>query len=72
LDEFKLLNLDKIILSKLKETLENIEYCVDYYEASTFGRKSFSMVLNLNKIMLFKNGFKCRNLALKLIQNEKL
>jgi hypothetical protein len=69
--EFKLLNLDDMTLSKLEETLEDIEYSVDCHEASAFGRGFFSMALNLDETMLFKNGIKCRGLALKLTQDEK-
>jgi hypothetical protein len=71
LGEFKTLNLDEMNLAKLEETLEDIEYSVDCHEASAFGRESFSMVLGLGETMLFKNGIKCRGLALKLTQDEK-
>ena len=71
LGKFKLLNLDDMTLSKLKETLKDIEYTVDCHEASAFGRESFSMALGLGETMLYKNGIKCRGLALKLTQDEK-
>jgi hypothetical protein len=72
LNEFKVLNLVKLDLSKLEETLEEIEYTVECHENQSFSREGFGMLIGLSEnILVNKGGIKCQGLALKLIRDEK-